>query len=289
MLQRWKARQFGREERELAMDWRRAVGSMNLNEIYIRFRSRAASLRTLEDAYQAARHIVEDYEQRSVVMERALHLAGLRPDLRHVALERWKEQSTPPLAFHAPYTAYLVKLDVFFSLAIGAGLIGKERPSNIVDFAYLYYLPFCQILVSQDKLHRTLAPIVMEGKKEFVWTPDLKTDLARLDAHYSTFPEDVRRQGVRVFAQEPPKTGEWLVSRLWDRFLPKWRSAESALPGMSADQRARAAELARRIAEAPGSGDAAEAETGSQDSDFMLIKHVVPRRVGKWNLYPPDA
>ena len=49
----------------------------------------------------------------------------------------------------------------FFQIALGAGLIGGERPSNRTDIAYLFYLPFAMVFASSDNLHRRLAPLFM--------------------------------------------------------------------------------------------------------------------------------
>ena len=66
---------------------------------------------------------------------------------------------------------------VFFQVALGAGLIGGERPSNRTDIAYLFYLPFSMVFVSSDDLHRRTAPLFMRPDQAFVWGIDLKPAL----------------------------------------------------------------------------------------------------------------
>jgi hypothetical protein len=72
-------------------------------------------------------------------------LAGYKPDdLGRAVLERWRANGSPPITDFAPYsTAHLLLVDLFFCISLGADLIGRERPSNKIDIAYLYYLPFC--------------------------------------------------------------------------------------------------------------------------------------------------
>ena len=64
-----------------------------------------------------------------------------------------------------------------FHIAIAAHLISPERPSNRTDIAYLFYLPFCMMFVSSDKLHRETANLFLRADQEFVWGLDLKDDL----------------------------------------------------------------------------------------------------------------
>jgi hypothetical protein len=49
--------------------------------------------------------------------------------------------------------------------------------------------------------------------------------LKRLVAHYETLPEDVLNTGLIHFAAYPPDDTGFLITRLWDKYLPGWRSA----------------------------------------------------------------
>jgi hypothetical protein len=108
-------------------------------------------------------------------------------------------------------------------MALAGDLISTERPSNRMDIAYLFYLPFCQVFVSGDKLHRRCAPLFIRHDQEFVWAHDLKADLTRLNAYYSTLPEAERDSGIIKFAYLPPKEGDFLTARIYDRFGKHWR------------------------------------------------------------------
>src|SRR5260221_6509186 len=116
-------------------------------------------------------------------------------------------------------------VDLFFCLALGADLIGRERQSNKIDIAYLYYLPFCMIFTSRDELHQKTAPLFMDDGQVFVHGDELKADLAKLDAHYSSILSDEEKlRGVMSFAHYPPVVGDFLVSKLWDKLMnPEWR------------------------------------------------------------------
>ena len=52
-------------------------------------------------------------------------------------------------------------------LLVGANVL-SERPTNRLDLEYLLYLPFCDILVSEDRLHRQLAPRLLRADQQFM-------------------------------------------------------------------------------------------------------------------------
>jgi hypothetical protein len=82
-----------------------------------------------------------------------------------------------------------------------------------VDLAYLYYLPFCMVFVSNDRLHERCVPCSLTEHKaivdgwelsvdqEFVSGRNLKADLAKLDG------PNAQRAGPR------PPGSRWIVVR----------------------------------------------------------------------------
>jgi hypothetical protein len=99
----------------------------------------------------------------------------------------------------------------------------REPCINRMDIAYLFYLPFSQVLVSSDKLHRKCAPLFLRHDQHFVWGIDLKADLGKLNSHYLTLPGSEQEQGIMAFAHLPPKDGDFLTARIYDRFGEHWR------------------------------------------------------------------
>lgn len=56
---------------------------------------------------------------------------------------------------------------------------------------------------------------------------ELKEDLAKLVAHHESLPEDVLKTGLIHFAAYPPEDTTFLVTRLWDKYLPRWREIKN--------------------------------------------------------------
>lgn len=121
----------------------------------------------------------------------------------------------------------MLAVEIFFHLAIAGDLISRVRPKgeadNKVDIAYLYYLPFCHIFMSNDKLHKRVVPLFLRKDQTFVDATDLKADLKKLDDHYSALPDEVKASGFHKFANLPPQDTSFLVTRLWDSLGSGWR------------------------------------------------------------------
>ena len=184
----------------------------------------------------------------------------------------------------APYAAHVASVELFFCLAIASDLIGRERPSNHADIAYLHYLPFCMVFTSKDKLHARTVPVFLRPDQAFVNGADLKRDLAMVDSHFMAFPAEERAQGIWKLAPTPPKDGEFLVTRLWDRFLPGWRDRPARVK-MDPDRERKLVGEFRQAAAAPASS----ARVRGDDADFMIIERRYPITRGKWRVLPPGV
>ncbi|MDQ7062505.1 MAG: hypothetical protein Q9M43_15875 [Sulfurimonas sp.] len=136
------------------------------------------------------------------------------------------EDGFPSLLEFPPYSAHIIKIDMFFYISVLRGFISDKRPSNKIDMTYLYYLPFCNIFISGDKLHKRTAHYFMKKNQEFIWAPDLKNDLLLLNKHYEKLPLKIKEQGLFSFATYPPEEDIFLTTRLWDKFLPRWRTTK---------------------------------------------------------------
>lgn len=83
-------------------------------------------------------------------------------------------------------------MDLFFYFSLAADLISPNRPSNKIDIAYLYYLPFCMVFTSNDNLHKQAVPLFLRKDQVFIPGAELKADLKKLDEHYSQLPDHVK-------------------------------------------------------------------------------------------------
>lgn len=285
-FERWQRRLFSDVERSAADVWRKALNDVNLPEITKTFRSllrKEEHPKSLEAAKELATRLMAAGGMNFRSLQLALSLFRVPDRTASRLIGNWKRNGRKSLQECAPYAAHCVEVTLFFYLAMSNGLISDQRTSNLVDMAYLFYLPFARIFVSNDNLHRRVVPLFLTERQVFVWGPDLKVDLAATDAHFSKLPEQERAKGLFLLASAPP-TEAAMICDHWDRFLPGWRDRKPVPPppkdsplhkmlfGEITGMKAAAA--ARNVAPVP---------VGEPDS--LIIERHVPSKRGKWQMF----
>lgn len=287
---RWQQAEFRDVERRFARVWRQSLSSLSAEQIgsgIAGLGSLTTSARTLREAKDAASSIVGDPARSSELVKVALLFLGASPSQEQQVFERWCGTRSEPLVSYAPYAAYVLTVELFYQIALGAGLISSARPSNRVDVAYLFYVPFCMVFVSSDSLHRKTAPLFMREDQEFVWGPDLKADLKKLNDYYSALPDETKKRGVMSFAGSPPKEGDFLAAALWDRHLPRWRDRPDEAPSMSPEARAKLVEELTQVTKGRELA-MGEIDFDPRDPDALAIQRMVRKRKGTWWQLPSD-
>lgn len=284
-LVRWQNGEFLEVEQRFAREWRRELSALDLDSLRVPLVG-GAKIRDLADAKREAEKFVRQNENRYAVLGLALDRLHIPNRYWGTILRRWEAEGKPRIVEFAPYAAHVLTVEMFFSFALGAGLESTVRKSHKVDLAYLYYLPFCMVFASNDRFHERTARLFLTGEQVFIWGSYLKSDLRRLDEHYSQLPEDVREQGIMKFAFYPPTEGEFLISQLWDRLMaPGWREIAKKKPEeIPTERQEKLVEYIRRLAD-----EGQPTEPFGSEADYMVIKRKIPPRRGKWRLVPPEV
>lgn len=222
-VDRWMNGKFEEVERGFARHWRanasRPIKEFNSIQLNASARSNFA---TLSDVWSASKKGVDNPATKWPKIYALSEMAGLGRKKEWLLIKRWVNAGMPPIRQFVPYCAHALDIELFFGLGVAAGLIPSERPTNRIDAAYLHYVPFAQIFISSDRLHETLAPVVMDANQRFVWGQDLKADLTRLVTHFKAHP-DIDTAGLAMVANGPPRDDTGVIATLWDRYLPEWR------------------------------------------------------------------
>jgi hypothetical protein len=206
--------------------------------------------------------------------------------LQYHVIEAWKASGQAPISIYAPYAAHALHVEIFFYLCLGADLISHARPSHKADMAYLYYLPFCNLFVSNDKLHEMIVPLFLRDGQEFLLGTALKAELAKLDAHYSLLPESVRAQGTMRFAPRPPSEGDFLTARLWDRYHPGWnKQSDVGTEHWSPEEHKKMLKILKAKMKPAPEGTPINPPEGELSS--LVLERKVPVGMGKWRILPP--
>ena len=192
-----------------------------------------------------------------------------------------------------PYAGYVATVEAFFALNLVAGLIGTAQASNRVDTLYLHYLPFCEVFVSSDRLHRRCAPAFLRSDQQFIWGPDLKRDLQALNEHYLALPEEVRGRGLASFAGgPPPRDIAPLLAEVWKK--QGWGNPRGTSVPLDRIAPAKLEELSRKIVgeidrlkAAPPllQGDPRQA---ADNLDTETVERSFRKKKGSWYQLPKD-
>jgi hypothetical protein len=145
-------------------------------------------------------------------------------------VSRWQSLGQPKIREYAPYFTHVLTVNLFFCLGMAASQIGSARNSNMVDIAYLYYLPFCMVFTSRDDLHLRSVPLFLRADQSFVHGDDLKADLKRLDEYYDALPAETKKQSIYSFAAYPPDDDSYLVTQLWKKHMRPPNGYEQRAP-----------------------------------------------------------
>ena len=291
-LDRWRRGEFLDVERLFAKAWRRALSGKNFEVLYQatqeNFRSRPKP-KTLAEVKTLADRMIEMPDQEQL-LSLGMEIMGISLRAREKVLARWRVAGRVPVNQFAPYFSHILTVNLFFDLGIASDLISRERPSHQIDIAYLYYLPFCMVFTSNDRLHESIVPLFLKPHQSFIRGVELKADLARLDKLFSALPEEVRVRGVYHFATYPPLDNSFLATQLWDKHMsPTWR--ESAVQPRPLPSKQGDPDVVRELGRLEREGVPVDPfrRLDSDEVDSMLIKRTVRAKKGKWMRFPPEV
>jgi hypothetical protein len=182
----------------------------------------------------------------------------------------------------------MMAVDMFFYLGMAADLISRSRASHRVDIAYLYYLPFCMVFTSNDKLHINIAPLFLRENQTFVSGADFKAELKKMNDHYSALPEETLVKGMMSFARHPPLDASFLTTQLWDKHSPSWRDiVDCSPPNLNKQLQDALVELINRFKDESTPLDP-EIQIPMEDIQQLTIEKQVSLRRGKWWRFSPE-
>lgn len=289
-LHRWKLGQFEEIERDMAKSWRDALSNANFDDILalIKVKIPKDLLMQIKDINDLKAFVDSYTESRfKQFIYLALDVLEIPERARKDIIKRWQANGWKTFKEFSPYAAHVLKVNLFFYIGLDKGLIGKERASsNRVDISYLYYLPFCHVFVSSDRLHKRIAPLFIEPDQSFIRGEALKEDFKKINEFYLGLPQEDKDLGVYAFAQYPPTEIDTLVGRLHDKNLIPWRekakNTRIGLPPQDPNL------LAKLKANKDSPPIPIPPSMSSDEADSMTITRRIPVRRGGWNMVSKD-
>jgi hypothetical protein len=288
---RWQDGEYQKIERDFAKAWRIGIKSMTFESsaIYAKKLGIDISLcKNMQDAFDAATQIVTSSARPYDLIAFIFQALGIPREYHQNIVQRYQVSGFPPLIHYAPYAAHVIKIEVFFHICVSRGFISADRPSNKIDIAYLHYLPFCNVFISGDKLHRNTAEYFLGKNQRFVWGADLKEDLNRINDYYLRLPQEIKDRGVISFANKPPADEGFLTAELWDILGTGWRNKKKEnLAPLSKEANDKLVQHIKGFENAP-TLPADQMPDSFDELDSVLIQRSIRRKRGSWYQVPKD-
>jgi hypothetical protein len=177
---RWGHGEFRDSEREIAQAWRDAKIPFPQSELEASLARRGVVIPMFKDlevvnAWVAA--TLENHELSALWLDWLMVKGNLSAAARVGVGERWLRERKS-LAEFSPYGHHCMKVDLTFMAANQSRLI-PDRPTNLIDVQYLYYTPFCNSFVSNDRVHRALAPPLLRADQDFADSETLRAEIRK--------------------------------------------------------------------------------------------------------------
>lgn len=141
-FQRWQRGDSYDVERLHARSWRAQVENIKLDAIERSMKKigvTAKTCKSMNAALKFADDALSGLTKTSARFDSILEVLGVPHELRSSIKRRWKDRGKPLIRNFAPYAAHMLRVELFFRVALGANLIASTRPSHQVDMAYLFY------------------------------------------------------------------------------------------------------------------------------------------------------
>jgi hypothetical protein len=284
-FQRWHSGQFEDVEKIAAAFWRKQLAELDLSAMAKEFRSLGIdgkSCKSLEEAKTMAQAIVRGANNPVAQLGLAVTFLQIPQHLHSRIIQTWQQRGRRPLSEFAPYTAFVLSIEIFFQVALAANKIAAERQSNRTDIAYLFYLPFSTLFVSSDNLHRKSAPLFMRPDQQFIWGHDLKPALKAINDHFMTLPDSEKEKGLMSFAGNPPPGN--LVAEIWDARMRRGYKEE---PSVKTDPE-KEKELVAKLKAFREQETLPDSDPSIGDDEMMSLTRSVRRKRGSWYQVPKD-
>lgn len=287
-LRRWHKQEYLEIEKEFSREWRVSLSNLSFDHYLGIIKNIIPQSTKLSDTKQVFEFV--DNFVRNTNIELMLYLvcefSNLPNKVFQKASQRLFGASFINLEEFAPYAAFTIKIDLFFYICMLRGFESQDRPSHKIDLAYLYYLPFCDVFTSNDKLHKRVAPFFLRKDQLFVDGQEFKTGLSPLDNYYEQYSDEIAERGFMSFVNQPPKDINNSISSIWDKIFPEWRNSESEFAkerDLVEDQA-----LIDHLKKVERESVETKRITPMDKVEHISIKHKVPVQKGKWRILPKD-
>lgn len=224
-IARWERGAFTSEETMRAAAWRKTAEVPIYPKGYTDHIAKAGLAfeppKNLKELVQIVDSLLQERKLQSRLFPLLARAFGIPPKSQEMNIKRWFKEGTPMFRDFAPYAFFCIRANFLWALGLTNPNLFTPDKNDRKDLEYCYYLPHCEIFVSNDKKHKRLVPLILRPDQTFVKGDDLRADLKRLSAAWDAL---TREEQVRVWAERggaPPEDENSIVFQLWKKHRGK--------------------------------------------------------------------
>jgi len=285
-LRRWNNKEYSEVERLFSKSWRIALSNYSFDRVLGIVKNIVpigSDLATYESVLAFVVEFIKN-TPKELLLYLICEFMSLPNKVYQKSLNTWTTSGISDINSYAPYAAFVLKVELFFYICQIKGLEAKDRPSHKIDLAYLFYLPFCNVFISSDKLHIRIAHLFLRDDQMFMGGDVAKKGLNTLDLYYSQYLDEIAEKGFMGFASTPPKDVDNSISDIWDNIFPNWRTTNSnGDKEIDPEEEAKMVEQLRRV---QNESKEVRRSTPMDDVHHVISVHKVRVQKGKYRILP---
>lgn len=223
---RWQQQDFTTGEKSWAHFWRNINRPVSGNSYITKLKDVGVEIPQLKNDDQL-KNIVDEVLANKKAQSKLFYIlfdiSKLPFPIQSQAIDRWFYQGQPLFKEFSPYATFCLKAILLLTIGLTNPQIFRRDKNNIKDLEYCFYLPFCEIFTSSDKLHRKLIPMLTREDQTFVFGEELSKDLKRLAQEWNELSEDQKLLEFNIRKDKPKENPDSVVSNIWKKHRPDYK------------------------------------------------------------------
>ena len=225
MLRRWAGGHFEEDDFAVAKDHydKRVYDLAGSGRAMAEMYPRNASFKSLEELVEHIDYIFSVFPDQGQIIDSFMSTANMEQRDQRNVKARWESDGCPSFHDFANYAFYCFRLGSIFWVAVTSGLIPTSKHAKaIIDYEYIYYLPFVHAFCSRDNFHRELSSYFLRSDQDFIWGDDLKADLQVILAYKNKMTDADKKLYEIHFGNYPPPLADSITYNIWLKRMRPW-------------------------------------------------------------------
>jgi hypothetical protein len=229
-LRNWEFGEFDDDHEELARRWRELTKGVDLAKMqkHLKNTEHIPAIQNYSELKTATITVADSPYMQAFFLQRLMDKVDMSKNER-LAVNSFFRRSRLPIRVFAPYAYHCLCVDIAFCIALKNELV-TTRPTNICDMSYMYYMPFCRIFATSDKVQFDFASAMYGGEKNIIKGQDLKADLKKIIEY-----KDAQKD--KKYPQIPPGDIETITGDLWIKYFGSLESKSAPMKLTSEGER----------------------------------------------------